>query len=381
MAEYLPPTENVAIFDTLNFNAGDEALTYNKAVKYFLKYPIAQGTETLQAINVNGIASFLNDVNIGSSTTSNNTPTLTTYKSEVNLGSGGMGTINVECPLNVGGFGSITLTNADITMQDDSYINQTLTHTTPNSLYSINLISGSRIQYPDGKQQNSAFTGGTPGTYTSANITIDSNGKISAISSGAAGAVTSTYYAVGATITIPANVFKIDALVLGKGGLAGGTVVNNGGPVWVGSAGGGGGMCTISSIACQPGNTFSTALSGTIVQFRYGATTICSVNSGTNGALGTGGNPPGGLGASVGSVITSFLPTANYTGTNGGNGQTWSVAEGSLPTAGGTQFVGISSYTKGQINQAFDGFASFGYVNYPADSVGAGGVIITFYKT
>ena len=187
MAEYLPPTENVAIFDTLNFNAGDEALTYNKAVKYFLKYPIAQGTETLQAINVNGIASFLNDVNIGSSTTSNNTPTVTTYKSEVNLGSGGMGTINVECPLNVGGFGSINLLNADITMQDDSYINQTLTHTTPNTLYSINLTSGSRIQYPDGKQQNSAFTGGTPGTYTNTNMTIDANGKISAISSGSSG--------------------------------------------------------------------------------------------------------------------------------------------------------------------------------------------------
>jgi hypothetical protein len=187
MAEYLPPTENVAIFDTLNFNAGDEALTYNKAVKYFLRYPIAQGTETLQAITVNGIASFLNTVNIGSSTTANNTPTVNTYKSVVNLGSGGMGTINVECPLNVGGFGSVGLLNADITMTDDSYINQNGTHTTPNSLYSVNLTTGSRIQYPDGKQQNSAFTGGTPGTYTNTNMTIDANGKISAISSGATG--------------------------------------------------------------------------------------------------------------------------------------------------------------------------------------------------
>ena len=55
MAEYLPPTEDVAIFDTLNFNDGDTPLTYNKAVKYFLRYPIAQGTETLQTTNVNGL--------------------------------------------------------------------------------------------------------------------------------------------------------------------------------------------------------------------------------------------------------------------------------------------------------------------------------------
>lgn len=46
MAEYLPPTEDVAIFDTLNFNDGDAPLTYNKAVKYFLRYPRAQGVET-----------------------------------------------------------------------------------------------------------------------------------------------------------------------------------------------------------------------------------------------------------------------------------------------------------------------------------------------
>jgi len=55
MAEYLPPSENVAIFDTLNFNDGNSPLTYNKAVKYFLRYPNAQGTENLQIVNVNGL--------------------------------------------------------------------------------------------------------------------------------------------------------------------------------------------------------------------------------------------------------------------------------------------------------------------------------------
>jgi hypothetical protein len=58
MSEYEPPTENLPIFDPAVFATGDEPLTYNIAVKKFLKYPSAQGTENLQAINVNGISTF-----------------------------------------------------------------------------------------------------------------------------------------------------------------------------------------------------------------------------------------------------------------------------------------------------------------------------------
>ena len=43
-----------------------------------------------------------------------------------------------------------------------------------------------QIRYADNKVQNTAYTGGTPGTYTATNMTIDANGKISAISNGAA---------------------------------------------------------------------------------------------------------------------------------------------------------------------------------------------------
>lgn len=62
MTDYTPPTEELPIFDKLVFSSGDEALTYNKAKKLFLRYPNAQGTENLQAINVNGIATFNNDI-------------------------------------------------------------------------------------------------------------------------------------------------------------------------------------------------------------------------------------------------------------------------------------------------------------------------------
>jgi len=43
-----------------------------------------------------------------------------------------------------------------------------------------------QIRYADNKVQNTAYTGGTAGTYTNTNMTIDANGKISAISNGTA---------------------------------------------------------------------------------------------------------------------------------------------------------------------------------------------------
>ena len=61
MAQGLPPSENLPIFDDSAFQVGNEPLTYNQAIKKFLTYPNAQGTETLQAVNVNGTATFLND--------------------------------------------------------------------------------------------------------------------------------------------------------------------------------------------------------------------------------------------------------------------------------------------------------------------------------
>lgn len=62
MATYPPPTENLPIFDNEVFITGDEPLTYNIAKKKFLRYPTAQGKETLQEIVVNGIADFNQDV-------------------------------------------------------------------------------------------------------------------------------------------------------------------------------------------------------------------------------------------------------------------------------------------------------------------------------
>lgn len=60
--------------------------------------------------------------------------------------------------------------------------------------------TGNYIQFPNGTQQQSAYTGGTAGTYTSANITIDSNGKISSISSGSGGITFTTLTSTASSV-------------------------------------------------------------------------------------------------------------------------------------------------------------------------------------
>lgn len=284
MATYAPPSniEDLTIFNPAYFESADQTLTQSEADKRYLRFPNAQGTENLQAINVSGIANFNTNINVGSSSTANNTPTLTTNKTNMVIGLGGQGKMDIECPVNLGGFASLNLTTAQVNLSSNSNILQTsgtqnnlnktsfltangssatptidITDTTatksilvlPNSgagSYnpatdagsSVILAKGSAINtetlelttwsstngavkltpsstsmgyggtsnvsstyvlcngtnvvvspslaFPDGSVQNSAFTGAgaLSGSYTLANITLDSNGKITAISNG-----------------------------------------------------------------------------------------------------------------------------------------------------------------------------------------------------
>jgi hypothetical protein len=166
MSAYNPPIENVPIFDSILFRQtnGDTFLTPAEGDLRYLRYPVAQGTENLQAINVNGNSVFAS------------TTTMTLN-----------GQVNLANNLNVGGFGSISMVNSDITMSDNSLIIQNGTRTQSNILGSSQIISGSNIQYlSDNTQQTSAFTGAGAlvGSYTYTNMSVDANGKITALSSG-----------------------------------------------------------------------------------------------------------------------------------------------------------------------------------------------------
>jgi len=77
MADYKPPTEQLPIFDSTVFLTGEQLITQNQADKRYLRYPNAQGTENLQAINVNGAADFNSVVNIDGVLTTTNAINMT----------------------------------------------------------------------------------------------------------------------------------------------------------------------------------------------------------------------------------------------------------------------------------------------------------------
>jgi hypothetical protein len=69
MAVYNPPTQNLDIFDALVFQSAEGGqLDIAQASNYFLRFPTAQGKETLLDVDVTGVATFSDDVNITNGT-------------------------------------------------------------------------------------------------------------------------------------------------------------------------------------------------------------------------------------------------------------------------------------------------------------------------
>ena len=64
MSEYDPPTENLPIFNSDLFNISDSALTVGIADKRYLKFPTAQGAETIPTLTVSSTLTA-NNINVG----------------------------------------------------------------------------------------------------------------------------------------------------------------------------------------------------------------------------------------------------------------------------------------------------------------------------
>ena len=132
MAVYNPPKKDVPIFDNLYFIQNTDNVTVDFANNNYLRYPNAQGTENLQDINVAGQAVFYSpsqfngNVTVGSGTTANLTPTVSTNKSTVNIGASGQGTLSVNCPTTFGGFATTWL-SSNINLQSGAKITQQTT--------------------------------------------------------------------------------------------------------------------------------------------------------------------------------------------------------------------------------------------------------------
>ena len=169
----------------------------------------------------------------------------------------------------------------------------------------------------------------TAGAYTTADITVDAQGRITAASSGAGGAalmnpVIAQAGPASGNYTSPANVSKYYAVAFGGGGGGGGHLRG-----WSGSAGAGG---------TGGSGMFRGAIAAS-TSYAY------SAGSGGNGGAGSGGNSgaqPGGTGgaANVGNLFIA----------NGGNGGTGNNSNspgpaGNTGTAPGAYSTALSTNT------------------------------------
>lgn len=334
MAEYPPPnyTEPLSVFNASNWEVDtNQWLTQAYADLHYLKYPVAQGLETLQEIVVNGNSSFSKPLTMTSSTasdrlirstnfsinntTNNSVGNITAvsndiiydnnrntgkhiFKSNDNAGTETtimtmdtssvlvydplissssnflnrvIGTNSYQILDRSSGINAMATIECEAGNNNISYTNSknSGTHnfyaTTSGGVLqnpvSINTdgirlnIAGDYIQFPDGTQQSTAAVTTSLKTYTTAYI--PSGGLVQ-------------------TITIPANCFKIDLLVIGGGGNRGTTI----GPAYGGTGGGGQIASTTGGLTVSPTQQliirFATKVDGTYYDGELGAVLVQS---------------------------------------------------------------------------------------------------------
>ena len=315
MANYNPPLENLPIFDNSVFVSPDTALTIDYANKHYLKFPTAQGTENLLAINVAGLASMLSGIDIADGTNKTN----------------------------------IDQSGANITI-DNNVNNGTL-------IYKANNGSGVETTILSANSTNASLTTTGTTTLTSANLTLtttnpptcsatqpassDSSTKIpttawvqSAIAGGATSPILSSvgyypYYnkTIGTwqTFNTTTGTQFVDIYTIGGGGFSGSDATDPtlGWSKGIGGCGGGGGMVLNSRVSL---GGYSNAIAE-LNQPQF----VC-------GTTNTSGNP------------TNLNYTSVWSGTFTQNGTTITITS---TTSGAMAIGAVLTFTKSAFDTAY----------------------------
>jgi hypothetical protein len=285
------------------------------------------------------------------------------------------------------------------------------------------------IQFPNSTQQTTAYIPVSPALTTGAyaypsSVSVNGAGQITAITAGTTPATPTsitnfyqvpTQFNTPLIITPPTNCVKFDCRVIGTGGLAGSNWQYQGGGLgdrwYLGGAGGGGGVSTLTNIGLPKQGTI-TGTNGAPVFYVYNANGgpggytalfyypqgasgsgeiyLAYAGNGQNGTDATGfGSGVGGTGNTLSYVNYLWGTFSSFFGDTGQNGQDTLGLQISQ-VGGGNFYGGVAGYptypfgangspnTNGQ-GQGYSAYTIGNNSPIPASPINYGGVFFTWY--